>query len=395
MSVQQVTFAEMMKSEMITGIVNRINPPLSLFQRFLGRAVNNPATATQVVPGRQCGWDIYDSTRQIATASSPNTPPKRINRKPIGHQSATLMRTHESIMILDEEVYNVRQLGGQYGSQALDMRGQMHVRRQVDFMFNRMANQYEWMTSRMFQGGFNMVPDNAGGYLLKDYNSAATDEIVVNYQIPSENLGGLDLGTGSDILSDWSSASADIPGQLLEINKAFTRLHGLPLSHVWLNSTTYNYLLNNTKLSTQGGSSMTIFRSLTQRPMEGEKPDAGFDVVFRAFPQVTFHVYDGVLSATSADTGGQVDGTTTTATDNLIPDNYAIFLPEPNDQWQGMIQGSEVIRENVVDNGRVIEGFGTWATPQIDPAGFEMKMVNNYLPVLYVPTAVAFGDVTT
>jgi hypothetical protein len=117
-------------------------------------------------------------------------------------------------------------------------------------------------------------------------------------------------------------------------------------------------------------------------------PDAGFDVKFRALPLFTFHVYDGVLSA-----DGDTDGTSTSDMEKLIPDDYAIFLPEVDNSWFGLIDGSEVIAENVMASGREAQGFATWSTRVIDPPGFELKFLDNYLPVLYVPTCVGYGYV--
>ena len=389
MSVQAVTFSEMMQSEMILGIVNRVQTPLSLFQKFFGRMSGDSRAATQSVNGRQAGWDIYDATRQLAGAKGPNSGPSRISKKVIGHQSATLMRSHESIVILDEDVFNSRPLGGQIGSQMLDLRGQGHIARQVEFLMQRYRNQREWMLSRMLRGGFNMaIRDDR--YQLKNYNAAATNEIKINYQIPTTNQARMQLGTGVDILGDWSNASTDIAGQLYKINKAFTRIHGRALRHIWINSNTFNYLQNNTGLKAIAGTSMTVFESLSRRTVEISKegiPDAGFDVQFRALPLFTFHVYDGVLSA-----DGDVDGTSTSEMEDLIPDDYAIFLPEPSD-WEGLVEGTEIIAENVLSSGRVAQGFANWATRVIDPPGYELKFLDNYLPVVYTPTCIGYGYV--
>jgi hypothetical protein len=151
--------------------------------------------------------------------------------------------------------------------------------------------------------------------------------------------------------------------------------------------------MNNTQLQAVGGSAYRVFDSLSRRAVTNQEgiPDAGYDMVFRAMPLWTFHVYDGVLSA-----NGEADGTSTSDMELLIPDTHAIFLPDPDETWEGLIDGSEVVAENVMAyGGREAQGFTNWATRVIDPPGFELKFLDNYLPVLYVPTCVAYGDITT
>lgn len=394
MSVQAITFEQMMQSPFILRVVNRIQTPLSLFQQFLGitTGAEGGMGATQSVRGRDAGYDIFDATRQFSGARAPQTGPRRVRKKVIGHQSVQLMRSFESIDILDEDVYKSRPLGGQIGTQNVDVRGQNHIRRQITFMTQRVRNQREWMTSRMFRGGFNIKSDGGDNFDLIEYNSAATDSIPINYQVPAEHLTGLDMGTGTDIMDDWSQAASDIIGQCYKINAAMTRIHGRPLKHIWLNSNTFLNVQNNTGVQNIGGDAFTVFNSLDRRSgksLEGI-PDAGFDVVFRAMPLWTFHVYDGVLSS-----DGKTDGIAVADTSKLIPDDRAIFLPDPSDEWAGLIEGSEVVRQNVMASGSEATGFYSWATPMIDPPGQELKFLDNYLPVLYQPRCVAYGDTST
>lgn len=395
--VADVTYSELMQTTVITGIVNRINTPLSLFQQFFGRLSGDNSVASESALGRVAGWDIFDSTRQIAGARAPDHGPQRVTKRKIGHQSCQLMHSHESIMIYDNKVFNSRGLGNSIGS-IVDPRGQKYIEAQIRFMTDRYRNQREWMYSRMLRGGFNMLPVG-NNYKLRNFNANPTDgSFPVNYQIPNSHKGRLQLGDpnangiATDILTDWANPSADIIGQLLMLNKAFTRIHGRALKHIWINSTTYNNVQNNLGLQKIGGDAFTVFHSLTKR-MEMSREniqDAGFDVVFRALPLFTFHVYDGVLSV-----DGEQDGPDIDQNELLIPNDRAIFTPEPDMEWEGLIDGSEMVLPNPHDESYMVQGFGNWATRVIDPPGYEMKFVDNYLPVLYVPTCVAYGNVGT
>ena len=51
------------------------------------------------------------------------------------------------------------------------------------------------------------------------------------------------------------------------------------------------------------------------------------------------------------------------------------------------------MKENIMDNGKQVYGFHSWSTNTIDPAGVELKMIDNCLPVLYVPKSIAYGTV--
>lgn len=384
---QAVTYSELMQSPVITGMVNRIATPLSLFQKFFNRLTGDNGAATQSVPGRDAGWDIVDSTRTFAGARAPDTGSRRVQKRVIGHQSAQLMHSQESIMVYDNRVFRSRGVGNQIGS-TVDVRGQQYIASQAEFMLDRFRNQREWMYSRMLRGGFNILADG-DNYTLQEYDASPTDgSIPINYQIPSTNTGKLDLETGGNLITDWTNAATDIIGQVLEVNKAFTRIHGRPLRHIWINSTTFKSMLNNTGLQAIAGSAYRVFESMNPRGEVNREgiQDAGFDVEFRALPLVTFHVYDGVLSA-----DGQTEGTSTTDMTLLIPDNRAIFTPEPNGDWEGLIDGSELILPNVNMDSYEAQGFAAWATRHIDPPAYEMKFVDNYLPVLYNPKCVAYA----
>jgi len=88
-----------------------------------------------------------------------------------------------------------------------------------------------------------------------------------------------------------------------------------------------------------------------------------------------------------------VDSDTAANSSLFIPDNQAIFMPDPRPDWVGYINSSEFVKENIMDNGKQVYGFHSWTTNVIDPAGVELKMIDNGLPVLYVPKCLAYGEV--
>ena len=210
--------------------------------------------------------------------------------------------------------------------------------------------------------------------------------MTIDFQIPAAQKGAnIDTLVTAGSQGDWSTPATDVIGQLLELNAAAEKASGYPIRHVWINSTTLNLLLDNDKLQAVGGSAFRIFDSLTMTQVDTSAGprQSGYIYVFRAIPQFIFHVYDGVLNVNVDDNDGNTNAM------KIVPDDYAIFTPEPGD-WMGMAEGSEVVQENYNTQPREVFGFHSWSTPVLDPGGRELKMVDNFLPVLYVPRSVYY-----
>jgi hypothetical protein len=380
----EITLQQLFQKETITKVVSRFKTPLSLLQNFYGLQVGGSAAENQ--SGRNIGWDIYDSTRMIARVRAPDAPPSTRTQKAVGHVSAQTIRFHEKIVIRQDQVARMRPLGAQVGT--VDGNGMAYVRRQLEFGTKLFRNAREWMVSRMFRGGWGYTYSGDDWYLTEHGSGL----VNVDLQMPDSHKDYLELGSGANIItSSWEDPATQVISQILGINRAFERLQGRPMRHIWINSITFSWLLLNTELQAVGGSAYRIFDSMTGREVKSEEgiPDTGFDVKFRALPFWTFHVYDGVLATPTS----QTDSTDASAVESIIPNNKAIFTPEPDADWLGMVNGSEYIAENLMDEGREVFGFHNWTTRCIDPAGWEVKLLDNCLPALYIPKAVAYGTV--
>jgi hypothetical protein len=393
----EITVQQLFQTPTITKVIQQIASPLSLFQQFYGMTPG--ATASQSVSGRYVGWDIVNPTRSIAKGRAPMTGPATVSRKPIGNVMAQVYRMHEKTLILQEEVFRVRPPGSAIGT--VDLRGQSYVRRQIDFLTQKFRNSREFMVSRMFRGGWGVKLEGEDWVPVEYGDSTAV--FNVDMQLPSTHKDYLAMGTGANIITEsWDDPAADIIGQLLTLDMASERESGRPLRHIWITGSTFKYLLNNTGLQTGAGTAYRVFESLRAREsnmqVNGDKfPDSGFDVVFRALPLHTFHVYNGGLILDQ--TSGVTESSETTPNQRsasyynlLVPSNKAIFTPEPG-SWCGWVEGSEVVAENLMDPGKEVFGFHPWTTRVIDPPGWELKVLDNGLPVLYEPYAVAYGTV--
>lgn len=383
----EITLQQLMQTPTITRVVSRIKTPLDFFQRFFRMLPGQPAS--QNVSGRYLGWDIFDKTRLIAEGRAPGTGPSTVQRKAVGHVSTVAYRAHEKITLLHEEIFRTRPLGSQFGT--VDLQGQNYINQQIGYLTQRFRNSREFMISRMFRGGFGVKV--VGERYIPVESDDADAIFTVDFQIPAAHKTQLALGSGGANLIDapWDDPGAAIVEQFLAVNQAMERLHGRALKHVFINSTTLGYLLNNTQLQAVGGSVYRIFDRFTHNQLDTDVtgPNTGFDVVFRALPLITFHVYDGGLNVDQL-----VDSDAIGNFSLFIPDGKAIMLPEPGNDWVGWINASEYVKENIMDGGRQVFGFHSWTTNVIDPAGVELKMLDNGLPALYIPKAVMYATVT-
>jgi hypothetical protein len=376
----EISIHQLLQSPVITKLVSQLAVRDSVMQRFFGLQIGSSSITRQ--SGRYVGWDIFNKTRTLAKGRAPNAGPSTVSRKPIGNVSTQCFRSHEKIHLFQDEVFRTRPLGTAIGN--VDVRGQDYVRKQVDFLTQRFRNSREFMVSRIPRGGFGVELSGEDWFLVEKDDAGAT--FTVDYQVPAANQG--DVDGLFDV--DWSDPNAPIINHLLELERRSERLTGYPIRHHWINGTAFGYMLENIGLQNVGGSAYRIFDTMTKRETDIDKggfPSTGFDVVFRALPLHTFHIYNGVLNVNTD------DSTATADSSMIIPDGKMASFPEPSSEWIGGIEGSEIVAENVMDMGKEVFGFHNWSTRVIDPAGWEMKMVDNFIPTLYIPSAVYYPTI--
>lgn len=377
----QVTLDQLLKAPVVTRVVSTYQTPKSRFQTTYGLAPGSGSL--EKITGRHFGWDTFNKTRAIARGRSPGVGPGTRTPQVQGHVSAIIYRAHEKMPLLAERIHATRPLGQPWGT--VDASGQNYITRQEGIMAQLFKNNREYMVSRMFRGSFDLVQSGDDWNVV---DSGGT--FTINFQVPSTNKSqfaqamGTDSTAGAIIDVSWADPSADVINHCNQMDAAFEILHGRPLRHVWINATVYNYLLNNIGLKDVAGIANIMWISNTSTrevdPADGTVRDTGREVVFKALPDVTFHVYNAVLD---------VNGTTTKFIDNT----HAIFTPEPDGEWIGGAEGSEIVMENVMDNGTVRYGLHAWTERTTQPAGFELIGVDNFIPALFVPSCVGYGTV--
>jgi hypothetical protein len=154
-------------------------------------------------------------------------------------------------------------------------------------------------------------------------------------------------------------------------------------------------LFNNTVLKGAAGSANIIFDTFALRERgligggdgtTGSGPNTDFEyvVVFKALPNLVFHVCDDGLDI--------YNGTNTVFT-KLFPAGYIAYMPDVDSDWFEMHEGTELVRENVLAAPVERTGLAAWTEARTQPGGFELLALDNCLPALYQPQCIIFLNV--
>ena len=325
----------------------------------------------------------------MAGVTTQLAPPINRGLKPVGQNTATLCRSHESISIYEKKVFASRPLGGPL--QKVDATGKAYIRMQIDHLIKMFGNTREFMASRMLRGGYSMVAEPDGSYRLAERSDPNATH-VVNFNIPGENYadgdGLIPSGEG------WNQASAPVHEHFLALDKKLARTAGFKAKHCILNSSTIAPLFNNTVLRNIKGDAMTIFNTFTRQPMKPEdaQTSAVYTVVFGAIPHIMFHVLNEGLVLDEV-IPNEAQQSSEANFSLFVPDGKAIIIPDNPRAWCGHAVGREPVREETHKESVVKTGFAVWRTKEIDPARYDVKVLDNFCPILTHPKAVHFLDV--
>ena len=375
-----ISYNQILSAPVVTRAISRIKTPQSRFQSYLGMGPGGGNTTQR--PGRNWVVDIFDKTRILAKGRAPATGPAVSPPNIIGKIPVMAARFHEKMHLDDERLFRIRPLGENWGM--IDEMGQRYLTQQEGYMAQKFTNAREFMVSRLFRGGFDVVQRGDDWYPCE----LGTGTFSIDYKVPAGNKGQLDmLGDGNIIGTSWADAGANIIQDTLDINAAYEELHGLSLTDAWIDSTMYGYLLNNTGLKNAAGTANTVFQSYERSGFTGPDgiPDTGFNVVFRAIPWLTWHVYDAGLNIYDPTTNTEVFT-------KFIDSTHVIMHPSPSSIWLEMYEGSEPVRDNVL--AAPVERFGlyAWTEATTQPGGFDLLTVDNAIPVLYIPSTVIYAE---
>jgi hypothetical protein len=356
----------------------------AVFQNHYGLGPDGPQTESPVASGHNLVvWEYFDNTRTVGTVRPKISGPSRPLHKAAGVSHGVLLRFYEALTFEYNRIAGYRALGRPIGF--LSSAGEDWVSRQLGYMAQRHQNLVELVSACMIvRGQFDIKHQG----MSNEHTIVLTGgNHTVDYQVPANHKSqiALDTGGANVIGATWANAGTDLILQFATLRMVAERESGDFLTTCWINSKNMVNLINNTGLRNAGGSAFRVWESYVQNQMQTSEGlrNRGADLVFRALPDWTFKVYDGVLNIDQVrDSQAEADSTL------FIPSDRAVMTPDPGD-WTGNYPGKEVVIEQVGGQTKEITGLHQWKRRIVDPvAAEECHMLDNFLPVLYRPKAI-------
>lgn len=362
-------------------LISRIAVPGMTIQRFLGFEEGGSRVEQLAINGlRQYTYDIFDNVRSIALGRAPGTGPGTVKRNPVGNNTVTIARSYEKMTDLNYEMLsNIRTIGE--SATDLDRKGIKYLEAQGKVLQQRQLNFREFLSWGMLRGG-----GTGYGFIFSgdDWIPVLTGaQLVIDWKIPAANKSQLNmLGAGDIIDTTWSNPAADIPGDLDGISIAFQNLVGPPLAWVMTDSIVWNHVMNNTAVKAQAGTSNTVYETFE---MSGERAKDNSMTGLRyatlkARPWLKWFITDSVL---------EVNGTNV----KYFQDGEASFGIDLAFDFCKMQEGSEWVKDSLWAPAVARQGRYDWIREEDQPAKVELHSINNIVPELTIPKALAFGDV--
>lgn len=411
-----VSVSSLFKYPYIVDRISRIGAVSAAISNFYGMGIRASGREGQLISGTQRSdlpqfvADIFNNTRLTSTLRAREVGPAVIKPQKVGQVVANSMRFYEMRPFSLNQIANMRRLGSNRTDQ-LDAMGQEYLTRQMDDQIRRAVNMREFALVNAMKGGFKVVKvgeDNL--QCVPTSYSSVSAEFSVDFQVPATHKSQINLGGGNIIDASWSTASTKIITHLRKIRAIAVERSGLPITDMWCNTTVFNYILNCTEAQNQGGSSFRVFDSLSVKEAAGSGPDFAnvgrkemLNVVLRALPELTIHVYDdGLVLPKDQATPAYAEDYVETADSNsqfvkFLSDTEVLLTPPPSraSEWLDMYAVMEIIQRGYADQPEQVYGMAAWGRRRPDPVPqYEFHVLDNYCPFLKIPNAIYNPTVT-
>ena len=296
----------------------------------------------EIIDGIQARWDVLKPSRQKAGFRVPNQAASKLDLMSVDTKSATclLMNLEKA---LDEGALGwLREPGTaeQNNARALITREQADLEA-------RIAYTVEWAVSQALAGTLTV---QIGGI-----------DRAIDY--------GIDATHTPTASASWATDTTDIPDDVGAWAELIEKDSGYAAADAYVNRNTMAYIIKNTKVQ----------NLLGQGTVCEQVAESGHITHFMG---LDWHVYN----AGYIDSGGDFQ--------RFIPDDRVVILPREN--VFGRLQlGSQMIPAGNGSND-LAKTFGafSYAVVQTNPPGVNVYVGKNFLPVLTLPDAVVYADVT-
>jgi hypothetical protein len=377
---------DLLHSETITGVISRVAAATGRTIMRLGMSPGGRASRLLGDGRREFSFDIFDNVRAASGISAPMAPATRIQPKSIGKVTGSACRLSEMMELPYEKLHYQRRIGSPVGT--FDAMGAEYIARQTKVLGQRASNWRTALTVGALRDTLYINQNVGTASWYASYTSGANTIGQINFQVPSGNKSQLNmLNEGNIIDVPWSNPSANIPLHLTMIDRAFQRLTGDTLKQVWIDGRMWQNIINNEYVITQAGTSSSPF-SLFDREVGTDvngKPVADRVGRISSIPFVDFVISDEIFEV--GDLGAE-------AVETVVPDGYAYFLTW-RDADPTRLQWGECGEPLVtIDGGSAefVTGLRSYAQAKADPARYCMFMIDNGIPVPYVPKSWAYAQ---
>lgn len=296
----------------------------------------------EVIDGIQARWDVLKPSRQKAGFRVPNQAASKLDLMSVDTKSATclLMNLEKA---LDEGALGwLREPGTaeQNNARALITREQADLEA-------RIAYTVEWAVSQALSGSLTVTVGGVNRTI--DYGVDATHKPTAS--------------------ASWATATTDIPDDVGAWAELIEKDSGYAAADAYVNRNTMAYIIKNTKVQ----------NLLGQGTVREQVAESGYITHFMG---LDWHVYN----AGYIDANGDFQ--------RFVPDDTVVILPREN--VFGRLQlGSQMIPVGSGSNDLVkVFGAFSYAVVQTNPPGVNLYVGKNFLPVLTLPDAVVYADVT-
>ncbi|XZE18809.1 hypothetical protein SH449x_004114 [Pirellulaceae bacterium SH449] len=324
--------------------------------------------------GRNGAFNVFNNSRTVAKGRAPGTAAAQSGLQDVKTVPFTYPRMYDSIRLLAETFHN---LGLISDPAQRDLMGRRMIEMQTRVKAQQAAN---WRKAALIGSLRSVLKARKVG---EDVNWSFTTGQEVSNQIPAGNLGQLNmLGAGNIISATWANAGTKINDHLDGINTGFQKLCGGALRAGILPGNVWSAIIGNDQIRGLAG--------IANPPFETLKVDINNKVAVTmknvkiakivSQPQATFYITDEHVVL---DDGEQ----------QIVPAGKGIFCGfEPDDGTVAIYEGSEPVAEFDGGPETLRTGFSSWYVKKSNPTATEVYFLDNAMPVIHVPTAIAFAD---
>lgn len=355
--------SRVLQREYVNARISRIRVQNTLLQNLFG--CQQGGANERQSPVRSGSVDIFDETRDIASATLPGTENMHRERFPVGHFQFNIPRHAGQIDMLLEHLNQLRPIGGPAGE--VDTGGQKYILDQERNQKMTVTNLREFQIAAMLRGSYTWT--RSGRELVHDFSGGST---TVDYQIPASHKNQIDPGSGDIIGVSWDNPGAPIVRDLFALNQFSIEETGRAIEKCICNSTVWGKIVTNTEVQNLAGAVNNPVASETR-----SKEDNATVARLVAVPWLEFNIYDHGLNV----------GTNKTYT-RLIADTQASFVTS----LDGQVVNNYICNEPIVDpiSKSISYPYGEYYDYGLNenPAVYRLRSFYNGLPVLFIPKTI-------